>query len=636
MPDGNPKDKDAERRELVRAAGAAGGDVQKLQQYVKALKELQKGLKKEDDLYKALAKDAKRLETVIVRLNKSKSNLAKVADSLTTKLGSSGVSGVITKFTAGTASAATSVNRLDGTMSILGRTTNITAKTFMGWLSALQLVISGVVRLMDELDKAQIKQANLQRAFGATNISLQESFRAVSAGWVTAGKAGAEAAPKLNEAARAARARLLTELGGVQGRGFQRLIEYQVGLDPKTIERFRELTMIFNIRTGGNLLAQLDNVYDIAVKSGLPMERYVDLIFNLGKEFADVGMKIDDAAASMAMFEEAVNQQRVTMGLAAKMGNLAMTQQLRAGGFQGRLLTAAFVQDMWDQMPGAVTDEINKVAKEKRGMEFREMDAYEASNLLARMDVDRPGLYTQAMRGSYLKLMEIEKERGWGAAEQMATTMGFGEWREFRRAFAEAGPEGPTREQLQEVMMTADERQMAAAKKQLEAGEAQVTAAELAKTNAELNQQWYSEWAAFWNKALGTLLDALPEGEKIFEKVQEGTAWALTGGGYGVFKYMGIQQSEAWTRILEKFHGFGEHAPQFQEWQRGFKEEYGIPYERLQEYMAPGGAQERGEPLRVHEGEANVEVLKGKFANIRVEVVDSPTGEEVGGTKGGE
>ena len=234
MANNQPHPDDKSREDIMKGAAKSVHDIKKLRQYVKALKELQKGLKKESAQYKVIERDAKRLEVTISRLVKSKSQLIKVANTLTSKLGSSGAGGGITQFGTAAVNATTSVNKLDGSMSILGRSTSISAVSFAGWVSAVQLAIAVVIKLADELDKAQIKQANLQRAFGAGNISIRESFQAVTQGWRTAGAAGAEAAPKLNEAIRAARGNLMGELGGPTGGGFQRLLEYQIGIDPQT------------------------------------------------------------------------------------------------------------------------------------------------------------------------------------------------------------------------------------------------------------------------------------------------------------------------------------------------------------------------------------------------------------------
>jgi len=581
-------------------------DIKKLRQYTKALRVLQKGLKKESDQYKALERDAKRLELVISRLVKSKTQLAKVADTLTSKFGSSGVGGGITQFSTSAIQASTSVNQLDGSMNILGKSTSISATSFKGWVSAVQLAIAVVVKLADELDKAQIKQANLQRAFGAGNVSIRESFQAVETGWRTAGAAGAEAAPKLNEAIRAARGNLIGELAGPTGGGFQRLLQYQVGIDPQTTDKLRDLVEIFNIRTGDNLMTQLDYLYDTVVKSGLPMERYAGLIVELGTAFADVGIDVEDAGAALGSFEEATTKGYMTMGLAMKMGRLAMNQQLTAGGFQGRVLTAAFAQDMWSKVDKDTRGELDRAAAKTygKGVGFKDIDAYEASNLLSNLESVSPGLYTRAMEGSFRKLMEIEKESGWGAAEQTAQAVGIPQWREFRKAWTAEEGAPPSYEKLQEVMMTSDERMLEASKKMLTASETQTSAAELAAKNAELNQQWYSEWRAFWAHTTGLLVKALG-GEVVGDIIETGFIHT-----YGQL----ITPAALPMAMLLKQTGLWEEATE-----------------------GPGveGSKELGTrdlPVGSGKNQLDLELLKGKGVQISVEVVDIPAGEEVGGT----
>lgn len=617
------------RDDIMKGAAASSRDVKKLQQYVRALKTLQKGLKKESDQYKALEKDAKRLEITISRLVKSKTQLAKVADTLTTKLGRSGAGGSITQFGTTAVNATTSVNQLNGSMNILGKSTSMSAGSFAGWVSAIQLAITVVVRLADEIDKAQIKQANLQRVFGAGNISIRESFQAMTQGWRTAGKAGAEAAPKLNEALRAARGNLMGEIGGVGGGGFQKLLQYQIGIDPQATEKIRDLVEIFNIRTGDNLMSQLDHLYDIVVKSGLPMERYGNLIFELGKQFADVGITIQDTAGALGSFEEATVKGYMTMGLAMKMGRLAMNQQLTAGGFQGRVLTAVFAQDMWSKVDKDTRGELDRAASKAygKGVGFKDIDAYEASNLLSNLESVSPGLYTRAMEGSFHKLMQIEKESGWGAAEQTAQAIGIPQWREFRKAWTAEEGAPPSYDKLQEIMMTADERMLEAAKTQLEAAEMGLTAAELAKENAELNQQWYSEFSAFWTNALGMIVEVLGGGTDIFEGVQDIALGTLTAGAGNV-----LRKTDWWSDIAGQYQGVGAWTPEAKESREKFAESTGgVTYEMLGEYAKPGGRMEQGLSMLVPPT-VNLEVAKGKFVNIKFEVVEGVEGEEVGGT----
>ena len=118
------------RNDVMKGAAQSPHDVKKLRAYQKELKKMQKGLKEEDALFKLLDKDAKKLDRSISRLVKSKSQLTKVADTLTSKLGSSGVSGGITQFSTSALNATTSVNQLDGSMTVLGRSTGISAASF--------------------------------------------------------------------------------------------------------------------------------------------------------------------------------------------------------------------------------------------------------------------------------------------------------------------------------------------------------------------------------------------------------------------------------------------------------------------------------------------------------------------------
>ena len=622
------------REDIMKSASKSGHDVKKLRQYIKALKALQKGLKTESDQYKALEKDAKRLEIVVSRLIKSKTQLAKVADTLTSKLGSSGVGGGITRFGTAAVNASTSVNKLDGSMNVLGQSTNMTASVFGGWVSAVQLAITVVVKLADELDKAQIKQANLQRSFGAGNISIRESFNAIATGWKIAGAAGAEAAPKLNAAIRAARGQsggdLMKEMGGTQGATFKKLLKYDVGLPMDMADKIKDLSEVFNIRTKGGINEQIDGLLETIVKSGLPMERYGDLIFGLATQFADVGVTAMDSAHAFGIFEGAVNSGFMTMGLQMKMVNLAMTQQRTAGGFQGRMITAAFAQDMSDEMDPRTMKALDVAAGAMYGgKKFTDISAYEASNVLANRDVTSQALYVKSMQGSYLKLMQIEKDIGLGGAEKAAEAMGIPSWQEFRQVGPSLAGGEITYEKLQELMMTDAERNLLASKGMLTASEGMTDAMKLAEENASLNQQWYSEFAAFWTNALGLVVQALGGGKDIFEWIQEKSLDALSMGAGET-----IRKTDWWQDISAQLMERGEYAPEAQESRKKFKETMGISAEQYYEYTREGGLGDQGKPLEYREGELNLDLMKGKGIQIKVLLVDTLEGEEVGGTLG--
>ncbi|KKN18068.1 hypothetical protein LCGC14_0959460 [marine sediment metagenome] len=601
------------REDIMKSASKSGHDVKKLRQYIKALKGLQKGLKTESDQYKALEKDAKRLEIAVSRLIKSKTQLAKVADTLTSKLGSSGAGGGITQFGTAAVNASTSVNKLDGSMNVLGKSTNMAASTFAGWVSAVQLAIAVVVKLADELDKAQIKQANLQRAFGAGNISIRESFNAIATGWKIAGAAGAEAAPKLNAAIRAARGQsggdLMKEMGGTQGATFKKLLKYDVAAPVDMADKIKTLAEVFNIRTSGGINEQIDYLLNTIIESGLPMERYTGLIVELATQFADVGVTITDSARAFKLFEASVDSGAMTMGLQMKMINLATTQQLTAGGFQGRVITAAFAQDMSANMDPQTIAALDKAAGALYGgKKFTDISAYEASNVLADRSVTSEGLYVKAMEGSYKKLMQIEKASGWGAAEQTAQAIGIPSWREFKKIGPELAAGGAiTEEKLREIMMTEGDKMLEASKGMLTASDGMTDAMELAEDNARLNQQWYSEWRAFWAHTTGLIVEALG-GETVGDVIETGfiaTYGQLIAGPAALPMSWALKQTGLWKEATES-------------------SEMG----KTQAHKTPGT------PLIPGEDELNVEVMEGKSVQIKVQLVDTPTGEKVGGTLG--
>jgi len=616
------------REDIMKGAATSAHDVKKLQQYLKSLKQLQKGLKAESDQYKILEKDAKKLEGTIKRLVRSKTGLTKAAEALTTKLGASGVGGGITQFSAAAVDASTSVNQLDGSMNVFGKSMKVSATTFAGWVSAVQLAIAVVVKLAEVVDQAQVKQANLQRSFGASNVSIRESFNSLAAGWKTAGAAGAEAAPKLNEAIRAARGQgggdLMKEMGGATGSTFKQLVKYDVAFPVDIADKIKELAETFNIRSAGGINDQVESLLATIKQSGLPMERYGNMIFELAKTFATVGVTAISTADAFSVFENAVNKGFMTMELQSKMVNLAMGQQLTAGGFQGRVLTAAFAQEMSAEMDPTTIEKLDEItgAKYGAGKKFADISAYEASNVLSDRDQVSEGLYVKAMEGSYKKLLNVEKASGFGAAEQTAQAIGIPSWREFKKAGPALASGEMSFEDLQNILMTADERMFAAAEIMGEAASDQKDIAKFANEQADLNQQWYSDFAAFWTTALGFISETLGGGKKTFEFIQDVASMGMAP----------LARTDAMVDIMSRAHGSGKYSQESIASENLFKEKHGgISTDALYKYFTENPNLER--PMYVDKS-IDLEEAKGKLQiDIRYEP-DGPSPETAAGTLG--
>ena len=76
-----------------------------------------------------------------------------------------------------------------------------------------------------------------------------------------------------------------------------------------------------------------------------------DLVFNLGKQYALLGGNIDDALASTVNFADAIGKARLAPELAHSFTQLGLQEQATAGGLQGRFMTAAFIDRMWNKIP---------------------------------------------------------------------------------------------------------------------------------------------------------------------------------------------------------------------------------------------------------------------------------------------
>ncbi|KKL06059.1 hypothetical protein LCGC14_2599810, partial [marine sediment metagenome] len=223
----------------------------------------------------------------------------------------------------------------------------------------------------------------------------------------------------------------------------------------------------------------------------------------------------------------------------------------------------------------------------------------------------------------------IEKDIGLGGAEKAAEAMGIPSWQEFRQVGPSLAGDEISYEKLQEMMMTEGDKMLEASKGMLTASEGMTDAMKLAEDNAKLNQQWYSDFAAFWTNALGLVVKALGGGKDIFETIQEGALGVLTAG-----EGEEIRQTDRWQDIAAQLMERGKYAPEVQESRRKFAESGGgVTYEMLGEYTKPGGRMEQGLSMLIPPA-VELEIAQGKYVNITFTVTDGVAGEEVGGTLG--
>jgi hypothetical protein len=248
-----------------------------------------------------------------------------------------------------------------------------------------------------------------------------------------------------------------------------------------------------------------------------------------------------------------------------------------------------------------------------------ELDVYDASNLLANLESVSPALYSKAMEGTFKKLMEIEKDSGWGAAEQTAQAVGIPSWREFKKAWEaeEAAPITP--EKMKELMMTPEEKQLAAAKIMELAAKSQLLAAETTKANAQLNQQWYSDLMATWKTILGAITEVQFPGGPINPalEVQQSEVDARAKAAFGEGNVPQVVTPSQWSDEAQTIGSYWKHA------------------------LFDGGAQKKTGTLHgadnmqqtgQQESNYDIPVAEGKSINVKIQLVESPSRPRVGGT----
>lgn len=497
-----------------------------LEQQIQKLNQLKDVLRTTSKEYSQAEAAVKKYTASLVKARTEKSQLTNAAQKLISSMGTGGTAGVFTKFTDTTANLGASVDKTTGFMKVFGSQTSMTTGAFAGWLTAIQLGVVLLGKYLDFQDKAQKRQGELQRAFGSTNVSIGESFKAASSGWSIAGKTGAEAAEQLNYIARQARGTLMTELmtgkgmGGMTG--FERIIALTAGISKKTPEYVEMLTTTFGIRKGKDLEENLLKPLTIAAKSGAPIDMMMDMIYKLGEQYVFLGGSAKDAASAMTMVGDAIGKTKLPPALAQRFMQVGMEEQMTAGGLQGRFLTTTFASRLFGTFPQELQNALNNASTKMGYTGFQTMPFMRKAELMGNLS---PETYLEVKRAGLSVARNIARTQGEPAATaitQQLTGLEFKQFDDLIRKVDEGKiDQKDAMKQLVDASKTSPEKMTQAMNELL--GQA--------KTVADLNKEFYSDLkAGLKNLQAGfiTLADAILYGEVGF-RLTDQNAQNITG-----------------------------------------------------------------------------------------------------------
>lgn len=340
----------------------------------------------------------------VKELTTKKTQLTKVTEQLTSKFG--GAAGAVTRFTGGLKDSIFTLNQATGTMKVFGQQTAMTSTKFAGYATAIQLAIAATIAFLEWVDRAEIKQGKLQRALGSTAVSIGASMKAQAAGYETAGKAGAAAAEDLASRIAKARRGLFAEYGvGVEGGDFQRLIQLTAGMSEQVPQWLTMLTETFAMGAGtegaDQILKTFEHLGQIAQASNVPIEMFVNMVFDLAKEFVALGVDVEDATDAVTTFTDEMGRSIITPAVGMAVMRNVFQQQRTSAGLQGRLMTAAFSAQVFDSLGNDVKDMLNITAVKLTGDKRATWESLDIAQQAESLRTMKPGPYVEVQRGLY-------------------------------------------------------------------------------------------------------------------------------------------------------------------------------------------------------------------------------------------
>lgn len=381
-------------------------DLRKLEQEINkksnpTSKKQLRALKKLKTAYAVQAKAVKKLGMEIRKLNSEKTHLTKVTEQLASKFG--GTAGQVTKFTGGLKDAIFSVDKGSQTMKVFGMQTGITSSAFAGMAAKVNLAATAVVAYLDWVDKLEKKQGQLQRALGATNVSMGAQPRIMARGWGIAGSEGKKAAKELVNVVGQARKGLWDDLAGETGQkgGMDQLVTMTAGMSKQVPQWAKAMSETFAETSGQGMIDSMMKIGIVAKASNVPIDQFSNMVFDLAKEFVHLGMDVDDATAAVSVFVDEMGKGAIAPAVGLSVMRNIIQQQSTAAGLQGRFMTAAFADQNFNKLDVGTQNTLNDRAKEitnNPNATWGSLDIGQQATTLKSLD---KGSYAQVMRGLY-------------------------------------------------------------------------------------------------------------------------------------------------------------------------------------------------------------------------------------------
>jgi len=271
----------------------------------------------------------------------------------------------------------------------------------------LGYAVGGMSAFLDEVDKIERKQSELNRAYGIGAISINNYYKQLVEATGMGGKAARKSAEELILTMREQREGTEKEINQI----LPLFIKYSLGINASFPRDF----VYMHEQLGMNIDEIGDSYETMAVNAAanrIPFELYKNAIFSLTSELHQYGLSTRGAMGVTNLFVDDLKRGTLTINEAQSAMRTLTQMQFTAGGFGERVRMAMGLRRAMaaGEMPEGMRGALEGVTRAQYGPEahFMELSALQMQHVVHRLD---PSMFMRAFKVGAEELMKnIPKE----------------------------------------------------------------------------------------------------------------------------------------------------------------------------------------------------------------------------------
>ena len=270
------------------------------------------------------------------------------------------------KLSDGILKAVFNFDKASGTMSILGKATNMTADAFKDMLGNANLVAKIGMAYLNFIVSAQQQEAALIKAAGSTaggTIDVGTAKELQARGERIAGTPGQEAELAIRSSLSSARKRLLEFMSPVEQDRLAKIHATDTAIAP-LIQTLAKLN-VGSLTKGGpaSLVTMITELSMVSKATSTPVEELSALLSGLGDQFVAAGGSMEDLSKYAQAVAGAVGSGTMTTKMAMTAANTTFQQGTTASGMEMNAKASVFLLQNWKNISTEAKDVLNRAAR---------------------------------------------------------------------------------------------------------------------------------------------------------------------------------------------------------------------------------------------------------------------------------